>query len=186
MTTTQQGKLTDEEIVSLVKHLDLFDVRPNGRIESGYRDDADITAYLTSFARTIEAEVEARTAKKMDALVEALRDAAKDMRAAAATIDEDPNGAIVDTVWHGAVTLYDHLCASAEQVETSLAAHQQDTVAENEPGMLSIRADVVEFLNGAGLLKGCAFGERPLGAKGEFWWREYLPAAPVDGVGEGS
>jgi Lar family restriction alleviation protein len=47
--------------------------------------------------------------------------------------------------------------------------------AEAKVGMQLIRADVVEFLRGAGLLDGCAFGERPLGAEGEFWWRQYLP-----------
>jgi hypothetical protein len=40
---------------------------------------------------------------------------------------------------------------------------------------VSVRADVVSFLHGEGLLDGVHFGGRPDTQSGPYWWRKYLP-----------
>ena len=48
--------------------------------------------------------------------------------------------------------------------------------ADREAGFVLVRADLVEFLRGAGPLDGYWFGDRVDGRA--FWWRKYLPALP--------
>lgn len=45
---------------------------------------------------------------------------------------------------------------------------------------------VIRFLKGEGPLEGVWFGDRPVGERGNFWWRKYLPdiAAAIRGGAE--
>lgn len=100
MTTTQHGKLTREFIDRLYT-----------RMHNGFTIDR------YEFARAIEAEVEARTAKKMDALVK--------NAALGAAVRKLCDG--------GAFDLTDSpksFMSNVKRLVAESAAHQQDTVAE--------------------------------------------------------
>lgn len=114
------------------------------------------------------------TDKQSQKAVELLRRAEKQLMAWATWYSMDTSGRVPPA---GDVRLLEDMEEWNRRTEPS--------PAEAKVGMQLIRADVVEFLRGAGLLDGCAFGERPLGAEGEFWWRQYLPDEATAEVSSG-
>lgn len=46
-------------------------------------------------------------------------------------------------------------------------------------GTVQVPAEVVRFLNGEGRLLGVYFGDDHPNYQGKFWWRKFLPAAPL-------
>lgn len=77
---------------------------------------------IKAYGESVRQACEAQYGEQIKGLSEALRDARKNLCAAATTLESDNTGAVADTIWHGpAETLVDHLINSADDIKDALS-----------------------------------------------------------------